>query len=128
VVETVLGDVGLLADVLLLLALSDGGGLLGEALLLLGLGLGTVLVEDLESLGGKVTVGNVLELGNRRWDLQAHVEDLLLALKTDIRATHHQYLPSAVDRGLLTASGPCGRRCAGAGCPDRCHSCEDASR
>jgi hypothetical protein len=31
-----------------------------------------------------VAVGNVLELGNRRWDLQAHVEDLLLALKTDV--------------------------------------------
>ena len=52
VVETVLGDVGLLADVLLLLALSDGGGLLGEALLLLGLGLRAVLVEELECLGG----------------------------------------------------------------------------
>ena len=31
-----------------------------------------------------VAVGNVLELGNRRWDLQAHVEDLLLALETDV--------------------------------------------
>jgi hypothetical protein len=100
VVETVLGDVGLLADVLLLLALSDGSGLLGEALLLLGLGLGTVLVEDLESLGGKVTVGNVLELGNRRWDLQAHVKNLLLALKTDVSAAHHQYLQGVVDSGV----------------------------
>lgn len=52
VVETVLGDVWLLADILLLLALRDGGGLLGQALLLLGLGLRTVLVEDLECLGG----------------------------------------------------------------------------
>jgi hypothetical protein len=31
-----------------------------------------------------VAVGNVLELGNRRWYLQAHVEDLLLALKTNV--------------------------------------------
>jgi hypothetical protein len=28
----------------------------------------------------------VLELGNRWWDLQTHVEDLLLALKTDVSA------------------------------------------
>lgn len=64
VVETVLGDVGLLGDVLLLLALSDGGSLLGEPLLLLGLGLWAVLVKDLEGLSGKVAVGDVLELGN----------------------------------------------------------------
>lgn len=100
VVETVLGDVGLLADILLLLALRDGGSLLGETLLLLGLGLGTVLVEDLESLGGEVTVGNVLELSNRRWDLQAHVEDLLLALKADVSATRCQYLQSTVGLGV----------------------------
>lgn len=51
VVQTELGGVGLLADILLLLALGDGGGLLGEALLLVGLGLRAVLVEELESLG-----------------------------------------------------------------------------
>lgn len=52
VVQTELGGVGLLGDILLLLALGDGGSLLGQALLLLGLGLGAVLVKDLESLGG----------------------------------------------------------------------------
>ena len=52
VVETVLGDVGLLGDILLLLSLGNGGSLLGETLLLLGLGLGPVLVEELERLGG----------------------------------------------------------------------------
>ena len=52
VVQTELGGVGLLGDILLLLALGDGGSLLGQALLLLGLGLRAVLVEDLESLGG----------------------------------------------------------------------------
>ena len=31
-----------------------------------------------------VAVSNVLELGNRRGDLQTEVEDLLLALKTDV--------------------------------------------
>ena len=32
-----------------------------------------------------VAVSNVLELGNRRGDLQTEVEDLLLALETDVR-------------------------------------------
>jgi hypothetical protein len=31
----------------------------------------------------------VLELGNRRWDLQAHVEDLLLALEADVCGPSH---------------------------------------
>ena len=102
VVETELGGVGLLGDILLLLALGDGGSLLGQALLLLDLGLRAVLVEELERLGGDcnalammrldipcmcvltVAVSNVLELGNRRGDLQTEVEDLLLALKTDV--------------------------------------------
>lgn len=56
VVQTELGDVGLLADILLLLALRDGGGLLGQTLLLLGLGLRAVLVEELESLGSNCRV------------------------------------------------------------------------
>jgi hypothetical protein len=56
VVQTELGGVGLLGDILLLLALRDGGSLLGQALLLLGLGLRAVLVEDLESLGGDCDV------------------------------------------------------------------------
>lgn len=51
VVQTELGGIGLLGDILLLLALGDGGSLLGQALLLLGLGLRAVLVEELESLG-----------------------------------------------------------------------------
>ncbi|KAL3956280.1 hypothetical protein ACCO45_009126 [Purpureocillium lilacinum] len=63
VVQAVLDSVGLLADVLLLLALLDSGSLLQETLLLLGLGLGAVLVEELEGLGGGVAVEDVLELG-----------------------------------------------------------------
>lgn len=84
VVETVLDGVGLLGDILLLLALLDGGGLLEETLLLLDLGLRTVLVQELESLGGGVLVENVGELGDRRGNLDAHLENLLLALETDI--------------------------------------------
>lgn len=84
VVQAVLDGVGLLADILLLLALLDGGSLLEETLLLLGLGLGAVLVEELESLGGGVLVEDVLELGQSRGDLQAHLKDLLLALEADV--------------------------------------------
>lgn len=89
VVETVLDSVRLLGDVLLLLALLDGGGLLQETLLLLNLGLRAVLVQELESLGSSVLVENVLELGNCRGNLQPHVEDLLLALETDILGPPH---------------------------------------
>lgn len=89
VVETVLDNVGLLADVLLLLALLDGGGLLKKTLLLLGLGLGAVLVEELEGLGSRVLVEDVLELGDRRGNLEAEVEDLLLALETDVLGPLH---------------------------------------
>jgi hypothetical protein len=85
VVKTVLGGVWLLANILLLLAVGDGTGLLSKALLLLSLGLRAVLVEDLEGLCGQVAVGDVLELSDGRRNLQAHVEDLLLALKTDVR-------------------------------------------
>lgn len=84
VVETVFDSIGLLGDILLLLALSDGGGLLVETLLLLSLGLRAVLVEELEGLSGGVAVKGVGELGDRRGDLEAHVQDLLLALKTDV--------------------------------------------
>lgn len=51
VVQTELGGVRLLANILLLLALGDGGSLLGQTLLLVGLGLWAVLVKELESLG-----------------------------------------------------------------------------
>lgn len=84
VIEAVLDGVGFLADVLLLLAILDGGGLLEQTLLLLVLGLRAVLVEKLQSLGGSVAVENVLELGQRWGDFEAHLEDLLLALEADI--------------------------------------------
>lgn len=84
VVETVLDGVGLLGDVLLLLALGNSGGLLVETLLLLSLGLGAVLVEELEGLGSGVAIEGVGELGDRRRDLETEVQDLLLALQTNI--------------------------------------------
>jgi hypothetical protein len=39
-------------------------------------------------LGG-VGIEDVLELSDRRWDLQSEVEDLLLALETDILGPLH---------------------------------------
>lgn len=84
VVETVLDGIWLLGDVLLLLALGDGSGLLVQTLLLLNLGLGAVLVEEFESLGSGIAVEGLRELGNRWWDLQAHVENLALALQAHV--------------------------------------------
>lgn len=102
VVETVLDNIGLLADVLLLLALLDGGSLLEETLLLLDLGLRAVLVEELKSLGGGVLVENLLELGDGRGNLQAHVEDLLLALEADILGPLNHARQVAVGLDVLT--------------------------
>ena len=102
VVETVLDGVGLLGDILLLLALGDGGGLLGQTLLLLGLGLRAVLVEELEGLGGGVAVQNLGELGNGRGNLQAHVEDLALTLKADILGPAHHAREVATGLDVLT--------------------------
>lgn len=104
VVETVLDSVGLLGNILLLLALLDGGSLLQETLLLLDLGLGTVLVKELEGLGGGVLVQDLLELGDRRRDLQAHVEDLLLALETDILGPLHHTGDIALGLDVLADS------------------------
>lgn len=84
VVETVLDIVRLLAGVLLLLALSNSGSLAVETLLLLDLGLRAVLVEELEGLRSGVAVQSVLELGDRRRHLEAHVQNLLLALQAHI--------------------------------------------
>ena len=101
-VETVLDSVGLLADVLLLLALLDGGSLLQETLLLLGLGLGSVLVEELEGLGSGVAVEDVLELGDSRGNLQAELEDLLLSLKADILGPLHHAGDISLGLDVLT--------------------------
>ena len=101
VVEAVLDNVGLLADILLLLALLDGGGLLEKTLLLLGLGFGAVLIEELESLGSGVLVEDVLELGDRRGDLEAEVENLLLALETDVLGPLHHARQVALGLDVL---------------------------
>lgn len=86
VVETVLDEEGLLAVSLGvgLLAVGDvlGSGI--ETTLLLLLGLGAVLVEQLEEVGGGVLVKGVGELGDRGGHLQALVKDNLLALEADI--------------------------------------------
>jgi len=68
----------------LFLVLSGSGSSGQKAGLLLLLGLGAVLVEELEQLGSSVFVQSVGELGNGGGNLQALVEDNLLALETDI--------------------------------------------
>ena len=100
-VQTVLGNVWLLAHILLLLTLLDGRGLFQQSLLLLGLALGPVLVEELKGLGGGVAIEDVLELGDRRWDLEAHVQDLLLALEADILGPFHHAREVAAGLDIL---------------------------
>jgi hypothetical protein len=84
VVEAVLDRVGLLADILLLLALRHRRRLFVQTLLLLGLRLGAILVEQPEALRRKVPVKRVLELRNGRRHLEPQVQDLLLALQPDV--------------------------------------------
>lgn len=55
-----------------------------ETCLLLLLSLGAVFVEQLEELGSSVLVKSMRELGDCRGNLQALVEDDLLALQTDV--------------------------------------------
>ncbi len=83
-IESVLDNIRLLADVLLLLAFADRRSFLEQSLLLLCLGFRLVFVEELEGLGGGVAVEHVGELRDRRGDFETEVEDLLLALQTDV--------------------------------------------
>ncbi len=59
------------------------GSLLETSFLLL-LGLGTILVGKLEELSGSILVESVRELGDRRRDFQALVEDDLLTLQANV--------------------------------------------
>jgi hypothetical protein len=49
-----------------------------------------------------VAVGNVLELGNRRGDLQTEVEDLLLALEADVCGPSDHATEVALGLDVLT--------------------------
>lgn len=119
VVEPILDRIRLLAHILLLLAFTHSRGLLVQTFLLVRLGLGSVLVEELEELRGSVAIESVAELRNRWWDLQAHVEDFALALETDVRRPFHharevatgldvltdaEVLGAALDQGVLVLS------------------------
>jgi len=84
VVETELDEHRLGAS-LLVLGLSSGL----KAHLLVSLGLGRVLGEQLEELGGLVLVKSRLELGNTWGDLQALHENSLLSLNTDVLGPSH---------------------------------------
>jgi len=102
VVETVLDGVRLLADILLLLALAHGSGLLVQTVLLLSLRLRAVLVQELEQLRGGVPVEGVAELGDRWRDFEAHVEDLALALETDVLGPSYHAREVALRLDVLT--------------------------
>jgi hypothetical protein len=75
VVQAVLDSVWLFRNVLALLSIGNGSGFLLQALLLLGLGLRSVLVEELEGLGRLVAVEGVLELGNGRRNLKTAAKE-----------------------------------------------------
>lgn len=83
VVDTVLDDNGLLALVDLV---TGSSGLSGSSKtgLLLNLGLGAVLVEELEELGSSVLVKSLVELVDSGRDLETLGQDGLLALETDV--------------------------------------------
>ncbi len=84
VVDSVLDVEGLGS---LVLGIRGGSLLLGlsaKTLALGNMGLGAVLVEQLEDLSGKVLVGSLGELVDRWGDLQTLVEHTLLALKTNV--------------------------------------------
>lgn len=82
VVQTVLGEQGLLRVLgggLVTLG-GLGLGLLEETSLLLLLGLGLVLVQELEELGSGVLVQGVAELGNGRGDLRCRAKTICQSL------------------------------------------------
>ena len=83
VVDTVLDDKGLLGlGLLTLLHLSSSSS--GQTLLLLDAGLGAVLVDELEQLGGSVLVQDLGELVQSWGNLETLVQDLALTLEANI--------------------------------------------
>jgi hypothetical protein len=100
-IEAILDGVRLLAHILLLLALRNRSGLLVQPLLLLLLGLGTVLVEELEDLRCSVAIEGVRELRDGRRDFETHVEDLALALETDVFGPFHHAREIALGLDVL---------------------------
>ena len=100
-VEAVLHNIGLLTDFLLPLAICHSCSLLEETLLFLNPGLGSVLVEEPKDLSGRVLVGDLLELGKSRRHLEAHLENLLLALKAHILGPLHHAREVAAGLNVL---------------------------
>ena len=70
--------------------------------LLLLLGLGPVLVQQLEELRRRVLVESVRELGDGRWDLEALVKDDLLALEADVLGPFHETCEVRARTDVLT--------------------------
>ena len=79
-IKSVLNRIGLLAHIFLRLSLFHSRGLLVQSLLLLSFSLWLILVEELEGLGGGITVEDVRKLGDGGRDFETKVEDFLLTL------------------------------------------------
>jgi hypothetical protein len=92
VVETILNGEWLLTHVFLLLV---------QSLFLLGFRFWSVLVQKLEGLGSSVAVEGILELGDGRRNLEAQVEDLLLALQSDVLWPFHHARQVAFGLNIL---------------------------
>lgn len=102
VLKTVLDSVGLLRNLLLLLALGNSSSLLLESGLLLSTSLGAVVVQELESLSSGALVKNVLELSNGRRNLKTKRENLLLSLETNVSGPLDESVQIALGLNTVT--------------------------
>ena len=89
VVEAILDGEWFLAYIFLLLAFLDSRGFLVQSLFLLGFCLWSILVQELEGLCSGVAVKGMSELGDGGRDFETEVEDLLLALQSDVLGPFH---------------------------------------
>ena len=102
-VQPVLGEEGLLGVLgggLLTLG-GLGLGLLEKTGLLLLLGLGLVLVQELEELGGGVLVQGVAELGDRRGDLKKASDIISTTRRPILSSDRRTHLEPLVEDDLL---------------------------
>jgi len=88
VVDTMLDEIGLLGGIVVF-ASNLGFGLVLKTVGLLFLGLRLVTTHKTQKLGGLVLVDTVVELVQRRWDLETLEQDALLSLKADVTRPAH---------------------------------------
>lgn len=88
-IDAVLDVQGFLAKIRLLASRRSFSNLF-QSRLLLHLGLGTVLGQELENIGGQVLVSDTRELIDRGRHLQAVLQNHLLTLKADVFGPFHK--------------------------------------